>query len=120
MTASSLALRFEFGSRIAHLRIGNDKRRYQRQQHTFRAGEDEIILDASGQPLPPPDEDPLIPQLPVGFPVCHKPRLWIPPPRIGAPKREREGEASSSDEAKDKREREGPRYQASRLRDGQR
>ena len=55
-------------------------------------------MDASGQPLPLPEEDPLIPRLPVGFPVCHKPYLWIPPPRIGTPKRERGGEASSSDE----------------------
>ena len=78
--------------------IENDKRRYQRQQHTFRAGEDEIILDASGQPLPLPEEDPLIPQLPDGFPVCHKPRFWIPPPRIGAPKRERETDPSLPDD----------------------
>ena len=55
-------------------------------------------MDASGQHPPLPEEDPLIPQLPVGFPVCHKPCLWITPSRIGAPKREREGEASSSDE----------------------
>ena len=74
--------------------IENDTRRCQRQHHTLRAGEDEAILDASGHPSPLP-EDPLIPPLPDGFPVFHKPCLWIPPPRIGAPKREREGEASS-------------------------
>ena len=53
----------------------NDRRRCQRQQLSFRAGEDEIVLDASGQPLPPPEEDPLVPLLPVGFPVRHKPCL---------------------------------------------
>ena len=78
--------------------IEDDKRRYQRQQRTFRAGEDEIILDASGRPLPLPEGGPLIPQLPDGVPVCHKPRVRIPPPRIGAPNRGREGEASTSDE----------------------
>ena len=33
----------------------NDKRRCQRQQIFFRAGEDENVLDAAGQPIPPPD-----------------------------------------------------------------
>ena len=55
-------------------------------------------MDASGQPFPPPEEDPLIPPLPDGFPFCRKPCLWIPPPRIGTPKREREGGGSSSEE----------------------
>ena len=49
--------------------IENDKRRCQRQQHTFRAGEDGIISDSSGHPFPLPEEDSLIPQLPDGFPV---------------------------------------------------
>ena len=48
--------------------IANDKRRYLRQNHSFRAGEDEIISDASGTLLPLPEEDSLIPQLPDGFP----------------------------------------------------
>ena len=78
--------------------IENEKRRCQRQQHTFRAGEDEIFLDAFGQPLPLLEGGPLIPQLPDVFPLCHKPRSWIPPPRISAPKREREGAASSADD----------------------
>ena len=74
--------------------IENDKRRCLRQHHSILAGEEETIPDASGQPFPLPEEDPLIPPLPDGFPLCRKPGLWIPPPRIGTPKREREGDAS--------------------------
>ena len=43
----------------------------------------------------------MIPQIPDGFPRCHKPCLWVPPPRIGAPKREREGHVAPEDEEMD-------------------
>ena len=48
--------------------IENDKRRFQRQYLKFRAQEDEPIASDSGQPLPCPVEDAVIPQIPDGFP----------------------------------------------------
>ena len=69
--------------------IENDKRRFRRQYFKFRAQEDEALVDDSGQPLPCPEEDAAIPRVPVGL-GRHKPCLWVPPPRMGAPKRERE------------------------------
>ena len=54
-------------------------------------------MDDSGQPLPCPEEDAVIPRVPVGL-GRHKPCLWVPPPRSGAPKREREEHETSEDE----------------------
>ena len=52
--------------------IGNDKRRFGHQRFKFRAQEDEAIVDDSGQPLPCPEEDAVIPRVPVGLGL-HKP-----------------------------------------------
>ena len=54
-------------------------------------------MDDSGQPLPCPEEDAVIPRAPVGS-GRHKPCLRVTPPRIGAPEREREGPVTSEDE----------------------
>ena len=48
--------------------IENDKRRFHRQYFKFRSQEDETLADDSGQPLPCPVEDAVIPQIPDGFP----------------------------------------------------
>ena len=48
--------------------------------------------------MSPPDEDPLVPVLPLGYPIANKPCLWIPPTRVGTPKRDRDGAGSSADE----------------------
>ena len=75
----------------------NDKGRSQRQHVSPSVGDTEALVDASGQSLLPPEEDPLIPPIPVTFPGDHRPRSWQETPRVGTPKRERADDETSSD-----------------------
>ena len=75
----------------------NDKRRSQRQHVSPSVGDTEALVDASGQSLLPPEEDPPIPPIPATFPWGHRPRLWHETPRVGTPKRERADDETSSD-----------------------
>ena len=77
--------------------LENDTRRHRRQLVDFTCGDTEELVDASRQSLLPPGEDARVPPLPHSFPSDHRPRLWLPEIRVDTPKREREGEDSSSD-----------------------
>ena len=77
--------------------LENDTRRHRRQLVDFTCGDTEDLVDASRQSLLPPGEDAIAPPLPHGFPLDHRPRLWLAAIRVDTPKRDREGDDSSSD-----------------------
>ena len=77
--------------------LENDTRRHRRQLVDFTCGDTEELVDASRQSLLPPGEDARVPPLPQGFPLDHRPRFWLPAIRVDTPKRDREGDDSSSD-----------------------
>ena len=76
--------------------IENDQRRCRRQWFKFRSQEEGALLDDSGIPLRCPEEDEVVPPVPVGL-AAHRPCLWVPPPCISTPKRGRDENAASSD-----------------------
>ena len=64
----------------------HDKRRFRLQCFKFSALEEEEFVGDSGHHPPCPVEDAVISSVPVGL-GRYKPCMWLPPPRIGAPKR---------------------------------
>ena len=69
--------------------VDNDRRRSQRQHVSLSVGDQEVLKDASGQVLLPPEEDPIVPKIPHTFPWDHRPLLWHDSPRVDTPKRVR-------------------------------
>ena len=77
--------------------LENDKRRNCRQLVDFTCGDTEELADASRQALLPPAADAIVPPLPPGFPLDHRPRFWMSSVRVDTPKRDREEDDSSSE-----------------------
>ena len=76
--------------------IENDKRRSRRQLAAFTCGDVEDMVDSSKQSLLPPDADVVAPPLPPSFPWDRRPRFYLAPHRVDAPKRDRtDGDSSS-------------------------